>query len=131
MLSLRAHALITGGLFVALIVLGWVGNLIEALDLIPSGPGIRLVSLVIFLGLAVALGFSTIPLMVQLVFGFQVRIGNANRPVIRSLIARQRVIVFVLWSLIALGLAVAVPAAILDGAFDTTELAAPSPGPPR
>jgi hypothetical protein len=130
MLSLRAHALITGGLFAALIVLGWVGNLIEALDLIPRGPGIRLVSLVVFLGLAVALAFSAIPLM-QLVLGFQVRIGNANRPVIRSLIARQRVIVFVLWSLIALGLAIAVPAAILDGAFDTTELAAPSPRPQR
>src|SRR5947207_6668556 len=131
MLSLRAHALITGGLFAALIVLGWLGNLLEALDLIPSGPGIRLASLVVFLGLAAALAFSAIPLMVQLVLGFQIRIGNANRPVIRSLIARQRVIVFILWSLIALGLAIAVPAAILDGAFDTTELAAPGPNPPR
>ncbi len=131
MLSLRAHALITGGLFAALIVLGWVGNLIEALDLVPRGPGIRLLSVVVFLGLAAALGFSAIPLMVQLVLGFQVRIGNAHRPVIRSLIAHQRVIVFVLWSLIALGLLIAVPAAILDGAFDTTELAAPTPGPPR
>ncbi|HYU11676.1 MAG TPA: hypothetical protein VEK82_03810 [Stellaceae bacterium] len=118
-------------MFAALIVLGWVGNLIEALDLVPRGPGIRLLSVVVFLGLAAALGFSAIPLMVQLVLGFQVRIGNAHRPVIRSLIAHQRVIVFVLWSLIALGLLIAVPAAILDGAFDTTELAAPTPGPPR
>jgi hypothetical protein len=131
MLSLRAHALITGGLFAALIVLGWVGNLLEALDLVPPGPGIRLASLVIFLGLSVALAFSAIPLMVQLVLGFQVRLGNANRPLIRSLIARQRVIVFILWSLIALGLLIAVPAAILDGAFDTTEVAGPRPGPPR
>ena len=131
MLSLRAHALITGGLFAALIVLGWVANLLDALDLIPRGPGIRLVSLVVFLGLAAALGFSAIPLMVQLVLGFQVGLGNANRPVIRALIARQRVIVFVFWGLIALGLAIAVPAAILDGAFDTTEVAAPSPRPPR
>ena len=131
MLSLRAHALITGGLFAALIVLGWVGNLIEALDMIPPGPGIRLLSVAVLLALSIALAFSVIPLMVQLVLGFQIRIGNANRPVIRSLIARQRVIVFILWSLIALGLAIAVPAAILDGAFDTTELAAPSPRPPR
>ena len=131
MLSLRAHALITGGLFGALIVLGWVANLLDALDLIPARPGIRLVSVVVFVGLSIALAFSAIPLMVQLVLGFQVRLGNANRPVIRSLIARQRVIVFVLWSLIAFGLAIAVPAAILDGAFDTTEVAAPSPGPPR
>ena len=100
--------------------------LLDALDLIPARPGIRLVSVVVFVGLSIALTFSAIPLMVQLVLGFQVRIGNANRPVIRALIARQRVIVFVLWSLIALGLAIAVPAAILDGAFDTTEVAAPS-----
>jgi hypothetical protein len=112
-------------------VLGWVGNLIEALDLLPRGPGIRLLSVAVFLALSIALAFSVIPLMVQLVLGFQVRLGNANRPVIRALIARQRVIVFVLWSLIALGLAIAIPAAILDGAFDTTEVAAPSPRPPR
>src|SRR5437879_4737236 len=131
MLSLRAHALITGGLFAALIVLGWVGNLLDATGLIPRGPGIRLTSLVIFFGLSVALVFSAVPLMVQLVLGFQVRLGNANRPVIRSLIARQRVIVLVLWGLIALGLLVAIPAAIRDGAFDSTEVAAPNPGPPR
>jgi hypothetical protein len=68
---------------------------------------------------------------VQLVLGFQVRLGNANRPLIRSSIAHQRVIVLVFWGLIALGLLIAIPAAILDGAFDTTELAAPGPSPPR
>jgi len=38
--------------------------------------------------------------------------------VIARLIARERVIVFVLWGLIGLGLVIAVPAAIIDGAFD-------------
>jgi hypothetical protein len=131
MLSLRAHALITGGLFAALVVLGWVGNLLEATDLIPPGPGVRLASLVVFFGLSVALMFSAIPLMVQLVLGFQVRLGNTNVPVIRRLIARQRVIVFVLWGLIALGLLIAIPAAIRDGAFDSTELAGQKPGGPK
>jgi hypothetical protein len=130
MLSLRAHALITGGLFAALTVLGWVGNLLDAAGLIPRGPGIRLGSLVIFFGLSVALMFSAVPLMVQLVLGFQVRVGNANIPVIRSLIARQRAIVFVFWGLIALGLLIAIPAAILDGAFDSTDVAAQTPRPP-
>jgi arginine exporter protein ArgO len=131
MLSLRAHALITGGLFAALVVLGWVGNLLEATDLIPPGPGVRLASLVVFFGLSVALMFSAIPLMVQLVLGFQVRLGNTNVPVIRRLIARERVIVFVLWGLIALGLLIAIPAAIRDGAFDSTELAGQKPGGPK
>ena len=62
MLSLRAHALITGGLFAALVVLGWVGNLLEATDLIPPGPGVRLASLVLFFGLSVALMFSRSPI---------------------------------------------------------------------
>jgi hypothetical protein len=141
MLSLRAHALITGGLFAALIVLGWVGNLLDAAGLIPRGPEIRLVSLIVFFGLSVALMFSAVPLMVQLILGFQVRLGNANRPLIRSLIAHRRMIVLVFWGLIALGLLIAIPAAIRDGAFDATDLAAQNPqhggvierltGPPR
>jgi hypothetical protein len=130
MLSLRAHALITGALFAALNVLGWVGNLLDASGVIPRGPGIRLASLVIFFGLSVVLMFSAVPLMVQLVLGFQVRLGNANRPLIRALIAHQRVIVFVFWGLIALGLLIAIPAAIGDGAFDAMDLAAQKPGAP-
>jgi hypothetical protein len=56
------------------------------------------------------------------VLGFQVRIGNGSRPVIRTLIAHQRAIVFVMWGLMAAGLLLAVPAAILDGAFDAGDL---------
>jgi hypothetical protein len=56
--------------------------------------------------------------MVLTVLRFQVGIGNANRPVIRTMIAHQRAIVFVMWGLMAAGLLLAVPAAILDGAFD-------------
>ena len=53
-----------------------------------------------------------------LVLGFQTAVGNAGHPVVASLIAHERVIVFVFWGLIALGLVIAVPAAIIDGAFD-------------
>jgi hypothetical protein len=73
---------------------------------------------IVFLGLAAALMFSFIPVMVKLVLGFQVAIGNAGQPVVAGLIRRECVIVFVLWALIGLGLMIAVPAAIIDGAFD-------------
>jgi hypothetical protein len=59
--------------------------------------------------------------MVLIVLGFQVRIGNAGIPPIGALIAHQRMIVLVLWGLMAAGLLVAVPAAILGGAFDAME----------
>jgi hypothetical protein len=49
---------------------------------------------------------------------FQVGIGNAGNPVVARFTARERLIVFALWALLALGLAVAVRAAIIDGAFD-------------
>jgi len=65
--------------------------------------------------------FSAVPLMVLIVLGFQVRIGNTGVPVIRTLIAHQRTIVFVLWGLMAAGLLIAIPAAILGGAFEAIE----------
>jgi len=118
MLSLRTHAMITGGIFAGLLVIGWGGNLLDALGLFPHDPVLQIVALVLVFGLCAGLAFSAAPLMVLTVLRFQVKIGNANRPVIRTLIAHQRVIVFAMWGLMVAGLLLAVPAAILDGAFD-------------
>jgi len=118
MLSLRSHALITAGFFAGLLAVGWGGNLLDALGLFPHDPVLQIGALVLVLGLCAGLAFSAVPLMVLTVLRFQVSIGNANRPVIRTMIAHQRTIVFVMWGLMAAGLLLAVPAAILDGAFD-------------
>jgi hypothetical protein len=118
MLSLRTHALITGGIFAGLLVIGWGGNLLDAFGLFPHEPVLQIGTLVLVFGLCAGLAFSAVPLMVLTVLRFQVKIGNANRPFIRTLIAHQRVIVFAMWGLMAAGLLLAVPAAILDGAFD-------------
>jgi len=118
MLSLRSHAIITAGIFAAIIVLAIIGNVLEAGGALPDSPIALLASLIVFFGLCTALMFSAVPLMVKLVLGAQVRAGNAGRPVVVALIARERAIVFALWALIALGLVIAVPAAIVDGAFD-------------
>ncbi|HEY4471609.1 MAG TPA: hypothetical protein VGN21_10595 [Stellaceae bacterium] len=121
MLSLRSHALITGIIFAALLAIGWGGNLLDGLGLLPHDRTIQIAVLAIMLALCIGLAFSAIPLMVLIVLGFQVRIGNAGIPPIRALIAHQRMIVLVLWGLMAAGLLVAVPAAILGGAFDAME----------
>jgi len=121
MLSLRSHALISGGFFAAILLIGWGGNFLDAYGLVPDTPALGLSIIVLMLGLCAGLAFSAVPLMVLAVLRFQVAAGNANRPVIRSLVAHQRAIVFVLWALMATGLLLAVPAAILGGAFDTIE----------
>jgi len=118
MLSLRTHALITGMIFVGLLAIGWGGNLLDALGLFPHQPALQIGLVVVLCALCAALAFSAVPLMVLTVLRFQVSIGNANRPVIRTMIAHQRTIVFVMWGLMAAGLLIAVPAAILDGALD-------------
>ncbi len=118
MFSLRTHAIITAVIFATIVGLAMLGNAIEASGAVLASPAVRRASMITFLALAVALMFSAVPLMVKLVLGFQSAIGNAGRPVVARWIARERAIIFVLWALLALGLAVAVPAAIIDGAFD-------------
>jgi hypothetical protein len=118
MLSLRTHLTISAGIMAAIIALAMIGNALQAEGMVQEGPAIRLAAMIVFLGLTVALMFSLIPVMVKLVLGFQAGIGNAGHPVVAGLMARERLIVFVLWALIALGMIVAVPAAIIDGAFD-------------
>src|ERR1043166_7451093 len=121
MLSLRGHVLITGAIFAAPLAIGWRGNLLSALGLVPHDRALQIAVLALMLGLCVALAFSAVPLMVLIVLGFQVRIGNTGVPVIRTLIAHQRPIVFVLGVLMAAVLLIAIPAAILGGAFEAIE----------
>jgi hypothetical protein len=51
MLDLRTHPLITGGLFAALLVLGWAGNAADAYGLAPHTSGVRLAAVIVFLAL--------------------------------------------------------------------------------
>ena len=118
MLSLRTHLMISAGILAAIIVLAMVGNAVQAGGVGQDNPIIRLAAMIVFFALTAALMFSMVPVMVKLVLGVQAGIGNAGHPVVAGLLARERAIVFVLWGLIALGLVIAVPAAIIDGAFD-------------
>jgi hypothetical protein len=118
MLTLRTHVMISAGILAAIIMLAMIGNALQAWEVARDGPTIRLTLMIVFLGLSAALVFSMVPVMVKLVLGVQAGIGNAGHPVVAGLIAQERVIVFVFWGLIALGLVIAVPAAIIDGAFD-------------
>jgi hypothetical protein len=118
MLTLRTHVMIAVGIFAAIVLFAMIGNALQGSGVIEGSPALRLASMILFFGLGVALMFSAVPVMVKLVLGFQVRIGNAAHPAIAPLLASERTIIFVLWALLALGLVVALPAAIIDGAFE-------------
>src|ERR1700722_6385264 len=118
MLTLRTHVMIAVGIFAAIVLFAIIGNALQGSGVIEGSPALRLASMILFFGLGVALMFSAVPVMVSLGLGFQAGIGNAAQPAITRLLARERTIIFVLWALLALGLVVALPAAITDGAFE-------------
>jgi hypothetical protein len=115
--SLRTHALICGGLFAALIGSAIAGNALQAAGVIPPA-GAGPVVIVVFMALFVAFGFSCVPVMVKLVFGAQKKLGNADKPAIKAVLSAETVIIWALWTLMALGLVIGIPAAILSGAFN-------------
>jgi hypothetical protein len=115
MFSLRTHVWIFLGLLGAVILLGMAGNLLAAEGFQPVLTEIQLPLQILFLGLVLALALAFVPVMVKLVIGFQLRAGNSDLPVVRSVAARQKALIWVLWILMLAGLAAALPAMIRDG----------------
>jgi len=118
MFSLKTHAVITGGLFAAIIVLAMIGNVLHDSGYLPDSSTAQFAARIIFFALFLAFGFSCIPLMLKVFLAGQVTIGNGNLAIIRVLAAHQTGIVIGFWLFLALGLAIAIPAAIADGFFD-------------
>ncbi|MGH6871945.1 MAG: hypothetical protein ACREHE_10610 [Rhizomicrobium sp.] len=110
MFSLRTHALICGGLFAAMLMIGWGGAALQAAGVLPAdAPALRLPMMILMFSLVVAFAFSAIPVIVLVV------LAGPGGSVFGGIQART--IVFVLWGLMALGCAVAIPAAIAGGMF--------------
>lgn len=115
MLSLRAHIVVCGALFVALVMVVPIAGALHALGLMKDPAAYRLPAAVILGVLFLAFGFSAIPVMVKLVLA-------AQPPGVRAALP-ETAIIWGIWALIAAGLAIAIPAAIADGAL--------GPGPGR
>jgi len=116
LLGLRTHVWIFVGFLAAVILLGIGGNILAAEGYQPMLNRIQLPLQILFFGLVLGLVFSFIPVMVKLVVGAQVK-ANGELAVVRGLAAQQNKIIWGFWILLALGLAVALPAAIQDGFF--------------
>ena len=120
MFSLRTHVLILVGFFAALLIIGWGGAILQGMGVIRAPQALRLPMMIVMGLLVLGLVFSAVPVMVMLVLGVQKHVGNENVAVVAAAIRRQKTIIYVLWSLLALGSMVAIPAAIIDGAFRDT-----------
>jgi hypothetical protein len=115
--SYRTHLKICFGLLAALIAVAAGGNLLPASGLVKDPETIQLPGLILVFGLFLAFGFSMIPVMVMSVLGAHKRIGQGDQEPVRSAIAAQKIIIWILWALLAAGLIVALPAAIQAGFF--------------
>lgn len=119
MFSLRTHAIIFGALLALIIVISITGNALEAAGTLPPSPALQIVMRVVFFGLVIALALSAVPVMVKSVIAAHVKAGNAELAPVKAVIASQNWIIIAMWALMIGGMAIAIPAAIQDGLFDT------------
>jgi len=115
MFSLRTHVVIMLVLLGLLIGIPTIGSMFVPEGVADVDPAIRVIVQASYLFLFVAFGLSTVPVIVKTVLGAQVRLGNADKPVIGGVIRHQNRIIWIMLALMLLGSAIAIPAMILDG----------------
>jgi hypothetical protein len=116
MLRLRSHVWICLGFLLALLAVGWGGALLaQGFGLAPPKPPWNWLLLGLVFALLLGFAFSAIPVMVLLVTGAQRGIGSPAAGLAAP--RTQDTIVYVLWALMAVGAAIALPTAFLLGAF--------------
>lgn len=115
--SLRTHLIICGALFGALIGIAILGNLLERSGVAPPSGAARYIALGLYFLLFIAFGMSAIPVMVKLVLGAQVQVGNQEVGAVAAALRRQNTIIWSLWGVMLAGIVIAVPAAIFGGMF--------------
>ena len=64
------------------------------------------------------LGFSIWPLAVKLFIFLQIKIGNAELPLVKFLQSHEQAFVYGVWCMLILGLCIALPDSIKEGFFD-------------
>lgn len=126
MFSLRTHAIIFGALMALIIVIASLGNALVAEGETLPEP-LQLPAQVLFLGLVIALALAAVPVMVKAVIAAQVAAGNAQRPMIKAVMANQTRIIVAMWAIMILGTAIAIPAAVQDGLFEEEPAATETP----
>lgn len=117
-MNTRPFLIILGVSFGLLILGSIAGSILQStlkLTTDQLGPGwVRVIKLTC-LALFGVIGFSLVPVALNWFVAMQVKIGNGELVVIRWLSAHLRQVVYAVWGLFAVGLAIAIPAAIRGG----------------
>jgi hypothetical protein len=117
MFTLRTHVIICATLFATLIGIAILGNVLQRAGVSPPTGAFRYIAAGTFFLVFFAFGLSAIPVIVKLVLGAQEKVGNENTELIGAAIRHQNRIIWIMWGLIIAGSLIAVPAAIIGGAF--------------
>jgi len=119
MFSLRTHVIITASLLALLVLIPIVGNAFAPSGVETLGPVATRTVQIVYLGLFAAFGLSTIPLIVKTVLRAQTKLGNEDKAPVAAVMGNQNRIIWIMMGLMLLGGAIAIPAMILDGGFDS------------
>jgi hypothetical protein len=117
MSGIRTAAYVAIGFFGLLVGAVFIGDALIASGLVKNPDAYQTPAKIVFFVLFLAFGFSVIPLMVKLVLGFQVAIGNDRLRVVRAAVDHSAWIIGAMWAVMLLGLVVALPTAIREGFF--------------
>jgi hypothetical protein len=115
--SLRKHAMISGGLFLLMLVMGWGGAALQASGAWPHPERLQTPMKIIFFTIFIVFAFSLIPTMVKAFLAGQASIGNADKTFIRLIDRHQVGVIWGFWILWIAGFAVALPTMIQTGFF--------------
>ncbi|HEY3778194.1 MAG TPA: hypothetical protein VGL35_09050 [Rhizomicrobium sp.] len=126
MFSAQTHALICGSFFAALVIALMGGNALQASGIVHDPGAVRTPFVVLIFVLLLGFGFSAVPVMVNIVLGFQRWYGNEQVPAVAAVLRTEKWIVYAIWALMAAGIAVAIPAAIKGGLFNPAVSGTPS-----
>jgi hypothetical protein len=64
------------------------------------------------------MGFSIWPVMVRVFIFLQIKIGNAELPLVKFLQAHEQGFIFFVWCMLIFGLCIALPGSVQEGFFD-------------
>jgi len=119
-MSLKAWALVCASAFAVIIVSAIIGAMLESSgtlnDEVVRYKGQNMVQVAFFI-LFWILGFTIIPCVIKLFIFLQIKIGNGEFFMIKWLQAHEQKVIYALWSMVFIGMCLAVPSAIKDGLF--------------
>jgi hypothetical protein len=112
--------IVCGAAFGLIILSGVIGNILESSGIVTreslGSQGIGVIKIIQFV-LFCMLCFSFVPLVVRAFIVLQLKIGNGEFFLVRWIQTHEQAVVYGFWGLMAVGLSIALPAAIKDGFF--------------